>query len=95
MNRTLGEWTRKDGSSLIVSGPIEICSVFRRLELNNETHALPGFETNANLIASSPDLYEACKRAFDSIRSYEQLREVSEELEKAIHKAEGRYTSIK
>ena len=64
------------------------------LEHTGRSHAVPQTLANAHLIASAPDLYEACLTALGVMATLDQskgwVKEISRVIQKALSKAEDK-----
>ena len=89
MEYTKGEW-KVEGDCYIVAGEEHKHSLICDLATANND-----YEANAQLIASAPDLYRACKRAEQMLQYPQALSNEAknyelEDLRKALAKAEGK-----
>jgi len=92
MEHTEGEWKEVQGTSNFTQIGCEKPRYFKIAQTYGENH-----KSNAQLIASAPDLLEVCKFVFlESVNSGlsglngENLQIVRRKCEQAINKAEGR-----
>lgn len=91
MEYTKGEWKVEP---IIKNTTFGIFTEYHRYELARVFIHNGEQEANANLIASAPDLYEACKEALDIFTQYDATKGVvsgiSLKLNEAKRKAEGK-----
>ena len=99
MEYTKGEWYLEQETGLILSVPegedvpVVIVNVGKSGGVTPKT--LSELEANANLIASAPDLYEACKLTDNTViikteEGYLITSDALRKIKKALAKAEGK-----